>query len=639
MKIAYRHLLRFLKDQPSIDELSLKLYQLGHEHKIDDSIFDIEFTPNRGDCLSLYGLTRDLNIFYNQNSDMQIFTDDIPNLTINFSNNANLDCPKISFLNIQIKGEVKEYKDYLNSYFECFNLKKNNFFTDISNYLAYELGQPTHAYDADKINREITLEHNKKNTAFLTLMGEEITVQESDLVFTNDGEIINLAGVMGGMKSACDANTKNVLIECAYFKPESIIGKALKYNLKSDASYKFERGTDPDIHQLALRRFIQIVKDHAQIKSISIFEDNSYKHINKIIDFDVDRINKILGINLTEKRYLETLKNLGFVIKNNSIEVPSYRSDISHQNDLSEEVARVIGYNKIESKEFQINSPCKPSNLKNGEEKLKAHLVNHGFVEVINYPFSEKNNGQLKIDNPLDSNKGFLRVSLLNSLIDNLIYNENRQKDSIKFFEISDIYEQDIKTKDIKATKKLAVIISGRQGHNYKLFSKKLDKNYLIDLFNEISIDISPYITQVNRQLLKTKIKTPIFAIELDLNCIEEDINYSQTVNEKIKKDFVKYERVSDFPSSYRDLSFLIKDPVRVNEVISMIEKQKSETLKKSFMFDFYDNKDSNEIKIGYRFLFQSQVKTLTDADIERELKNIINQILSIESVSIPGLK
>ena len=639
MKIAYRHLLRFLKDQPSIDELSLKLYQLGHEHKIDDSIFDIEFTPNRGDCLSLYGLTRDLNIFYNQNSDMQIFTDDIPNLTINFSNNANLDCPKISFLNIQIKGEVKEYKDYLNSYFECFNLKKNNFFTDISNYLAYELGQPTHAYDADKINREITLEHNKKNTAFLTLMGEEITVQESDLVFTNDGEIINLAGVMGGMKSACDANTKNVLIECAYFKPESIIGKALKYNLKSDASYKFERGTDPDIHQLALRRFIQIVKDHAQIKSISIFEDNSYKHINKIIDFDVDRINKILGINLTEKRYLETLKNLGFVIKNNSIEVPSYRSDISHQNDLSEEVARVIGYNKIESKEFQINSPCKPSNLKNGEEKLKAHLVNHGFVEVINYPFSEKNNGQLKIDNPLDSNKGFLRASLLNSLIDNLIYNENRQKDSIKFFEISDIYEQDIKTKDIKATKKLAVIISGRQGHNYKLFSKKLDKNYLIDLFNEISIDISPYITQVNRQLLKTKIKTPIFAIELDLNCIEEDINYSQTVNEKIKKDFVKYERVSDFPSSYRDLSFLIKDPVRVNEVISMIEKQKSETLKKSFMFDFYDNKDSNEIKIGYRFLFQSQVKTLTDADIERELKNIINQILSIESVSIPGLK
>ena len=158
-------------------------------------------------------------------------------------------------------------------------------------------------------------------------------------------------------------------------------------------------------------------------------------------------------------------------------------------------------------------------------------------------------------------------------------------------------------------------------------------------MFNEISIDISPYITQVNRQLLKTKIKTPIFAIELDLNCIEEDINYSQTVNEKIKKDFVKYERVSDFPSSYRDLSFLIKDPVRVNEVISMIEKQKSETLKKSFMFDFYDNKDSNEIKIGYRFLFQSQVKTLTDADIERELKNIINQILSIESVSIPGLK
>jgi len=639
MKIAYKHLLRFLKDQPSIDDLSLKLFQLGHEHKIDDSIFDIEFTPNRGDCLSLYGLSRDLNIFYKQNSDIQISKDDISDLKINFSNNANLDCPKISFLNIQIKGKVNEYKDYLNSYFECFNLKKNNFFTDISNYLAYELGQPTHAYDADKINGEITLEHNKKNEAFLTLMGEEIIVQESELVFINDGEIINLAGVMGGMKSACDENTKNVLIECAYFKPESIIGRALKYNLKSDASYKFERGTDPDIHEIALRRFIQIVKDHAQIKSISIFEDNSYKHTNEIIDFDVNKINKILGVNLTEKRYLEILKNLGFVIEKDSIEVPSFRSDISHQNDLSEEVARIIGYNEIESQEFKINSSCKSSNSEYGEEKLKAHLINHGFAEVINYPFSEKNNGQLKIDNPLDSNKGFLRVSLLNSLIDNLIYNENRQKDSIKFFEISDIFELDRKTKDIKATKKLAVIISGRQGHNYKLFSKKLDKNYLIDLFNEISIDISQYITQVDRQLLKTKIKTPIFAIELDLNLIDKNINYSKAINKKIKKDFVKYEKVSDFPSSYRDLSFLIKDPSRVHEVTYMIEKYKSETLKKSFMFDFYDNKDSNEIKVGYRFLFQSQNKTLTDIDIERELKNIINQILTIESVSIPGLK
>ena len=128
MKIAYKHLLRFLKDQPSIDDLSLKLFQLGHEHKIDDSIFDIEFTPNRGDCLSLYGLSRDLNIFYKQNSDIQISKDDISDLKINFSNNANLDCPKISFLNIQIKGKVNEYKDYLNSYFECFNLKKITFY-------------------------------------------------------------------------------------------------------------------------------------------------------------------------------------------------------------------------------------------------------------------------------------------------------------------------------------------------------------------------------------------------------------------------------------------------------------------------------------------------------------------------------
>lgn len=639
MKIAYKHLLRFLQDQPSIDDLSLKLFQLGHEHKIDNSIFDIEFTPNRGDCLSLYGLSRDLNNFYTKNSDLQIYLDDIPQATINFKNNANFDCPKISFLNIQIDGVINEYKDYLNSYFEYFNLKKNNFFTDISNYIAYELGQPTHAYDADKFNGDITLEHNEKNREFLTLTDEIIIAQESDLVFTNNGEIINLAGIMGGMKTACDTDTKNVLIECAYFKPESIIGRALKYNLKSDASYKFERGTDPDIHNIALRRFIQIVNDHAQIKNFSIHEDNSYEHVNPIIDFDVAKINQVLGTNVTEKRYIETLKNLNFVIANNKIKVPSFRSDIFHHNDLAEELARIIGYNNIKSKEFIINSTNKSSNFENIEEKLKAHLVNHGFAEVINYPFSEKNDGLLKIDNPLDSNKGFLRGSLLNSLINNLIYNENRQKDSIKFFEISDIYKFDTKTKSVKAIKKLAIIISGRQGYNHELFSKKLDKSYIIDLFNEISVDVSSNIVQIDRHHLKTKIKTPIFAIELDVSNIKKDINYSQPLINKIQKDFIKYKKVSDFPSSYRDLSFLVKDSSRVGDVISMLENYESETLKKSFMFDFYENKDSNEIKIGYRFIYQSEVKTLTDSDIDREIKDIINQILIIESVSIPGLK
>ena len=639
MKIAYKHLLRFLQDQPSIDDLSLKLFQLGHEHKIDNSIFDIEFTPNRGDCLSLYGLSRDLNNFYTKKSDIQIYLDDIPEAIINFKNNANADCPKISFLNIQIDGKINEYKDYLNSYFKCFNLKKNNFFTDISNYIAYELGQPTHAYDADKFNGDITLEHNEKNREFLTLTDEIIIAQESDLVFTNNEEIINLAGIMGGMKTACDSNTKNVLIECAYFKPESIIGRALKYNLKSEASYKFERGTDPGIHNIALRRFIQIVNDHAQIKSLSIHEDNSYMHVNPILDFDVAKINQVLGTNVTEKRYMETLKNLDFVIANNKIKVPSFRSDIFHQNDLAEELARIIGYNNIESKQFKINSTNKSSNFENIEEKLKAHLVNHGFVEVINYPFSEKSDGLLKIDNPLDSNKAFLRGSLLNSLINNLIYNENRQKDSIKFFEISDIYKFDTKTKSVKATKKLAIIISGRQGYNHELFSKKLDKNYIIDLFNEISVDISSYIVQINRQHFKTKIKTHIYAIELDISNIKKDVNYSQPLINKIQKDFVKYKKVSDFPSSYRDLSFLVKDSSRVGDVISMLDNYEAETLKKSFMFDFYENKVSNEIKIGYRFLYQSEVKTLTDDDIDREIKDIINQILTIESVSIPGLK
>ena len=168
---------------------------------LNDFIIDISVTPNRGDCLSLYGLSRDLNIFYSQNSDIQIYSDSIPDTTINFSNNAKLDCPKISFLNIEIRGDISGYKDYLEKYFTDLGIPKNNFFTDVSNYIAYEMGQPTHSYDFKKISKELTLTDNLPNTTFTTLHGNKIELEKNELAFLNNSEVINLAGIMGGLNS------------------------------------------------------------------------------------------------------------------------------------------------------------------------------------------------------------------------------------------------------------------------------------------------------------------------------------------------------------------------------------------------------------------------------------------------------
>ena len=631
MKIAYEHILKFLPDKPDINDLSSRLFQLGHEHEIEDSIFDIEFTPNRGDCLSVKGISRDLNVFYKTNLDLAIYNKDINSLDLNFINLAPNECPYISFLNIEIGSEVSEYKDYLENYFKDFKLNKNNFFTDISNYIAYEMGQPTHCYDFTAIGKDITLKNCKNsNLKFTSLLGNDVILSGTNLTFFSEEKIINLAGIMGDIKTACKEGTKNALIECGYFRPESVIGKATKYNLHSDASYKFERGTDPECHELALRRFIQIVSEHAEIMKLEIYsENNDFKDIE--LDYDLEKVNKILGTNETDEKYKKLLIKLGFDVSK-TIKVPSFRSDINHQNDLAEELARLIGYNNIPSTAINLK-PSKMDLDSSSEDSLKEFLVRHGFTEVINSSFCQNDNlGSIKVDNPLDSSREFLRTNLTDSLIENLIYNERRQKDSIKLFEISDVYT----STSLANHKQLAIIISGRRGENHRDFSKKLDKKYLIEMFKEKDFDIDKYITSIDREILNSKIKSPIFCIELSIDTLIDYFDETKIINKSFS-NFIKYKPISDFPSSYRDFSFSIKDNSKIDEVISILSCANSDIIKNSFMFDFYQNTKLKETKIGFRFIFQSKNKTLTDDEIDNEIKNIINPVLMIKSVSMPG--
>ena len=215
-------------------------------------------------------------------------------------------------------------------------------------------------------------------------------------VFSINNEVISLAGVMGGASSACSSNTKSVLIECAYFNPESIIGKSIKYNLSSDA-HKF-RGVDIASQEKVLRRFIKIVEDHVQIKSIKLRSFHQKRVKNITIPIDVNKINDILGTKLNEIEYLNYLDKLGFKI-NNKITVPPYRNDIKTHNDLAEEIARVIGYNSI------VSTPIKLKQIKHDDKKdkvllIESFLVKNGFSEVINFPFSSiKESSSIVIDN------------------------------------------------------------------------------------------------------------------------------------------------------------------------------------------------------------------------------------------------
>lgn len=634
MKILYQDLLNLLADKPSKESLSEKLFQLGHEHEIDDDVFEMELTPNRGDCLSLIGLARDLNIFFGSSDVLTYYDKDIDSLDIEFTNNSPNDCPKISFLEIEIDSIISDYKPYLENFFLLSGSNKTNLFTDVSNYISYELGQPTHCFDSEKINGQLTFANMLCNRSFETLLGSKISLKDNNCVFTIDDEIISLAGVMGGASTSCSPNTQKVLVECAYFNPESIIGKAIQYNLNSDAAYKFERGVDYENHDFVLRRFIQIISEHAIITSLKVKSFNSQNLQKKYIPINVKKINETIGIDLEESEYLKILNKLNFVIQNNQILVPTYRNDISSQNDLAEEVARVIGYNNIASSQISLPQTTK-AKVTNRVKCLESFFVNNGFIETINYPFAKiQDNSVITVDNPLDSNKRFFRTNLKASLVENFIYNQRRQKESIKLFEISDIY---FKNPEIAYEKKLGVIVGGRQGLDYQNFSKKLSKDYLQTLLNDKLESDFFEIQEISASELNTKKKDKVFYVETFIEDIPDSFFELMESKEQAIK-FSRYKPISEFPSSSRDLSFTIKNPSSFNKALNMLENIQDEIVYKSFIFDFYKNERQEFIKLGSRIIFQSKYKTLSEEDINKKLNELINPILAIDGVFIEGM-
>lgn len=642
MKILYNHLIKHIPSKPSISEVSEKLFQLGHENEILDNIIDLEITPNRGDCLSLNGITRELGAFYDLDVNNNIYTDKIDNdLNLNFKNNAPDSCPNISFLKIDISKNTSDYKGYLKSYFSDLNNKKNNFFADISNYILYETGQPSHCYDSDKLGQNFLLEKYQGSYEFTTLHNEKIELKGSNLVFKKDKEIINLAGIIGGKNTACSKNTNSVIVEFAYFKKEEIIGKAVQYNINSDAAYRFERGVDPDCHNHAIRRFLAIVDEHADIQNIQIYNKNNIPARKNDLNFNVEGINKILGISISEDKYKQYLLNLGFHIKDNLITVPTFRHDINSQNDLAEEIARLIGYNNIPTQNFPLKLKALDKQIVHQdsdllEAKIKSYLSDCGFYEVINNPFVDKQlPNAIKIDNPLDSNKKYLRLSTRESLLNNLLYNERRQKDSIKLFEISNIYSSQTK---IQSTKVLGIICSGRVDRNYIDFSKKIDKKYIINVLKEILPDCNLHPEVISRLNINTKNKNQILFVEIELDAFNLD-NLRDINESKHKLDkFINYRPISEYPISFRDLSFSVGNYDDYNNLQDVISKFNNKILKDVFIFDFYKDSNNQLIKIGFRFIFQSNYSTITDIEISEVMDNLIKLTTSINTVEIPGL-
>tara|TARA_B100000674_G_C37971658_1_gene977273 strand:+ start:506 stop:2431 length:1926 start_codon:yes stop_codon:yes gene_type:complete len=636
MKFHYQHLIELLKKTPTKAELSETLFQLGHENEIEGEIFDLELTPNRGDCLSLMGIARDLNFFFEYKDDLKIYDGAIEKFDFDFINYEPDSCPDISFLYIEIDNKIGSYKDYLQSYFQDLPNNRVNFFTDISNYVSYELGQPTHCYDFLSLQGTLELKKIDQKNDFTTLQDEKILIDEGTLVFSINDEVINLAGIMGGKKTRCSDKTTKVLLECAHFKPEEILGKSTYYGLNSDASHKYERFVDPNLQELAIKRFIKIVEDHADIKEIKLYKNSNYKHQDRMLELNSSKINNILGTNLDDKIIIQILNYLFFELVDNKVKVPSFRNDIHTTNDLAEEIARIVGYNNISSQSINLPEIKIEFSL---SQFLRDFLLKNGFTEVINFQFSNIEESEtISIDNPLDQNKTRMRNSLKDSLVENLLFNERRQKSSIKLFEISDLYSID-SSGNIDIKKVLGIIASGHVANNYEDFSKKINTQFIDSIFKDLNFDSSHYSSNIDRKSINTKRKEEIVYLEIPLERFE--VNSVDECVEKLDENvhFFKYEEISEFPSSMRDFSFMVSNLDTINEISQKIFDFDSKILKDAFLFDYYENAANQEVKAAFRFIFQDFSKTLTDNEINQELEPLLSEILKLENVSIPGYK
>lgn len=633
MKIPYKHFLKYIDSDLDINQLSESLFQLGHEHEIHNEIFDFELTPNRGDCISLDGMLRDLNLLYDVINNKRIYQKEIKPYDFKFLNDAKESCWNISFLKIDIDAVPKKYTNSLEDYFSDLDIKKINFFTDVSNFISYESGQPTHCYDASKVADYLRLNTLNESCEFETLLDKKINIEEGDLVFTNEkNQVINLAGIVGGESTSCNIGTTSVIVECAYFDPEAIIGKAVKYDINSDAAHKFERNTDPLCHEYVIRRFLKVVEDHCNIINVELFQESYKPKDETLISFNAEKINRILGTSIKKNECLSYLKKLGFLVSNNFIHVPSYRNDIKTINDISEEIARAVGYNNINSEKFDIKV-TNESKINFNENKIKKLLLNEGFYEVINSPFvSDGSSKSVQLDNPLDSNKKYLRTNLKDSLLDNLLFNERRQKDSIKLFEVSDLYSNKARI----GKKVVGMIASGRINKNYLDFSKKINNKYFENILSKVkSKELK--IQEIPRQSLNSKSKDPIFYSEIEIDQhFEVESSFDNLNINNISH--IKYVPISEFPSSNRDLSFSIKDFSKCKQLEDLILNYRDKLLKEVFVFDYYKNEKTSEIKIGFRFIFQSKESTITDTEVIEVMNSVISDALKIDTVNIPGL-
>ena len=654
-------------------------------HLESDWLIEVDITANRADALSHWGVARDLYAWLLQNgyktslhrpdcSDFVVDNEDLPiEVTID-----NYEACK-RYACVSITGcDVKESPEWLQNKLRTIGLRPINNIVDITNYVMMAYGQPLHCFDADMIDgKHIIVKTLNDGTPFVTLDGEEHKLSDKDLAICNVNDAMCIAGVFGGKGSGTYDTTSNVVLESAYFHPTWIRKSARRHGLSTDASFRFERGIDPNGIIYALKQAAILCKQLAGGK-ISMNIKDVYP--NPIEDFKVslkyDYVNSLIGKEIPASTVKSIVTSLEMKIDSENEEglelsVPPYRVDVQRPCDVVEDILRIYGYNNVEIP-TQLKSSLVIKGFEDKKHKLEnlvgEQLVGEGYNEILNNSltkgsyYDNLNNyhedNLVKIMNPLSSDLNVMRETLLFGGLETVAYNANRKNPDLRLFEFGNVYiynpenkNEDNPMQAYKEEKHLALWVSGKRvsgcwAHPDEDSSFFEIKAAVINIFRRIglslaSVDMSDGNNNIfkksitiknkggkllaemgvlsNTLLKKTGITSPVYYA---------DINWT-AVMKQVRKNSVSFKEISKYPAVSRDLALLLDKQVEFAQIEAIAYKTERKYLKSVELFDVYEGKNLPEGKKSYavNFILQDEQKTLTDKQIEAIMNKLIANI------------
>ena len=634
----------------------------------DDLVFDIGLTPNRADAMSHYGTARDLMAGLSQHGinaklispSVSAFHVDDRSVKVDINVEDKQKAPRYCGLTIS-DIVVKESPQWLQNRLKAIGLSPINNIVDATNYVLHDLGQPLHAFDADRISgKKIIVKTVKAGTKFTTLDGVERSLHEEDLMICDTEKPLCIAGVFGGENSGVSNETNSIFLESAYFSPVSVRKTAKRHALNTDASFRFERGIDPNITKYALKRAALLIIEIAGGKITSDLID---EYPNKIEDAQVfltfEKTNQLIGEELPKETIKSILSALEIKVNNVTesglgLTIPVYRNDVQREVDVIEEILRVYGYNNIgitNKLNASISNTSKFESYK-VENIIANQLVGQGFYEILNNSLtsdkytalSEKleQAHEVKILNPLSTDLSVMRQSLIFSGLESIAFNINRQQSDLKLFEFGKTYH------NFEANKEefnhLSVFVTGNKTEKRwnsketavdyfylkgmvtavfeRLGIQKLKSSPLAnDLFSEgQQLSVGKHSLVEFGSLKTSTLKS--FGISQSVFCA--DFNWDNLIK-VINQQTIKFKDISKYPEVKRDFSLLINEDVTFESIFKLAKQTENNFLKDINLFDVYTGDKLAEGKKSYAvsFTLQDKNKTLTDVQIDKIMSKI----------------